>query len=98
MSSDGEFDMDSSVYCTELMGGYDDPVTGWTDGGAGGERQKHGALGLGGMFGRIKNKNKASSAKSHAPSASSAAASIALASNNYDDDDDDDDDNGGICR
>jgi len=94
MSSDGEFDMDSSVYCTELMGGYDDPVTGWTDGGAGGERQKHGALGLGGVFGRIKNKNKASSAKSHAPSASSAAASIALASNNYDDDDDDDESSG----
>lgn len=93
MSDDGEFDMDSSVYCTELMGGYDDPVTGWTDGGAGGERQKYG--GLGGMFGRIKNKSKASSAKSHAPSASSAAASIALANNNYDDDDDDDDKSNG---
>lgn len=95
MSQDGDFDMDSTVYCTDLMGGCDDLITGWAEGGQqqqGRQQRRAGpTAALGGMLGRIKKKGKNSNNKnslasrSHAPSATSAAASIALANNNDED-------------
>ena len=86
---DGDFDIDSSVCCTDLMtsttisGNYDDPVTGWSEeSGKGGTPRHAGAnkKGRGGLMRLLKRgKKKSKNNKCNDKSKASGAAAIALA-------------------
>lgn len=95
---DGDFDIDYSVCCTDLMtsttisGTYDDPVTGWSEGngkGAANRRKagvsKTGGGGLMGLLKRGKKNSKNNKSNNSGKNKASGAAAIALENNDFDD-------------